>query len=71
VTGLSDHTLDNTTAIASLVLGAFIIEKYFTLDRNGGGPECVGQSGLWAQVQWTGSCPVSTVALFCEEYGGG
>ena len=39
VTGLSDHTLDNTTAITSVVLGASIIEKHFTLDRNGGGPD--------------------------------
>ncbi|WP_180173797.1 pseudaminic acid synthase [Acinetobacter sp. YH01024] len=37
--GLSDHTLDNTTAIASIVLGACVIEKHFTLDRNGGGPD--------------------------------
>lgn len=58
--GLSDHTLDNTTAIASVVLGASIIEKHFTLNRNGGGPDdsfslepeglrhlCVGAKTAW------------------------
>lgn len=37
--GLSDHTLDNTTAIASIALGVCIVEKHVTLDRNGGGPD--------------------------------
>ena len=39
VTGISDHTLDNTTAISSISLGASIIEKHFTLDRSRGGPD--------------------------------
>jgi N-acetylneuraminate synthase len=39
VTGLSDHTLDNTIAVASVALGASIIEKHFTLDKQGGGPD--------------------------------
>lgn len=63
VTGLSDHTLDNTTAIASVVMGASIIEKHITLDRNGGGPDdsfsleprellalCQGAKTAWAAL---------------------
>jgi pseudaminic acid synthase len=37
--GLSDHTLDSTSSIAAIALGATIIEKHIIADRSAGGPD--------------------------------
>ena len=39
LSGLSDHTIDNTTAIASVVLGAAVIEKHVNLLDIDGKPD--------------------------------
>jgi sialic acid synthase SpsE len=37
--GLSDHTMGAVAAIAAAALGACVLEKHFTLDRRGSGPD--------------------------------
>ena len=67
--GLSDHTLDNTTAVASVVLGACVIEKHFTLDRNGGGADdsfSLEPDGLQALCR---DSKTAWQALGCVHYG--
>lgn len=37
--GLSDHTMGTTVTVASVALGATVIEKHFIMDRKIGGPD--------------------------------
>ncbi len=37
--GLSDHSMDNYTAVAAVALGACVVEKHVTLDRKADGPD--------------------------------
>lgn len=37
--GFSDHTIGNEAAVSAVALGAVVIEKHFTLDRNLPGPD--------------------------------
>ena len=39
ITGLSDHTIATAPAVASVALGAKIIERHFILKRSDGGPD--------------------------------
>lgn len=43
--GLSDHTLGTDAAVMALAMGACIIEKHLTLDRNADGPD------HWASIE--------------------
>ncbi len=39
IIGFSDHTVGSTAAVAAVILGATVIEKHFTVDKNLPGPD--------------------------------
>jgi pseudaminic acid synthase len=69
VTGLSDHTLDNTTAITSVAMGASIIEKHFTLNRSGGGPDDSFSLEPWELAALCKDSKTAWAALGKIDYG--
>lgn len=53
VIGVSEHALDNNTAITSVAAGVSIIKRNFTLDRTGGWLDNSFSGGIWrAGPQW-------------------
>ena len=56
--GLSDHTLGLGVSVAAVTLGAVIIEKHFTIDKNMYGPDhsCSMSPNELKQIKNMGDC---------------
>lgn len=69
ISGLSDHRIDNTTAITSIAMDASIIEKHFTLDRNGGGPDDIFSQELTELVALCRDSKIASASMGKIDYG--
>ena len=69
VIGLSDHTLGIATAVASVAIGASIIEKHFTLHRSDGGPDSAFSLEPEELSTLCGECRVAWSSLGDITYG--
>ncbi len=81
--GLSDHTLGTATAVGAVALGACVIEKHFTIDRDDGGPDssfslepdelkvlCQSSRQAWESlggVKYGGSSNLGTKGIFTRQ----
>lgn len=61
--GLSDHTLGIGTAVASVALGASVIEKHFTLARADGGVDSAFSMEPVEMAQFVRECETAAVAM--------
>lgn len=82
--GFSDHTLGTQASVAAVALGAVMIEKHITLDRNDGGPDssfsleplelkrlCEEARWAWAglgRVCYGGETDLKAKGIFTRQY---
>lgn len=66
-TGYSDHTVGIEVAIAAVALGACVIEKHFTLDKNMTGPDHKASLEPWELTQMVKAIRNIEQALGTEE----
>ncbi len=66
--GLSDHTLDGAVAVGAVALGAVMVEKHFTLSRDGGGPDDAFSVEPAAFAQMVRDIRIVEKSLGCVSY---
>ncbi len=71
VSGLSDHSMGHTVAVASVVLGARIIEKHFIRQRSDGGPDAAFSMEPAEFAQMVQAVRQTEAAVGKVQYGAG
>ena len=70
ISGFSDHTLGTATAVASVAIGASVIEKHITLDRKDGGPDSSFSLEPHELLQLCQDCKWAWESLGSVKFGG-